>query len=130
MSWLDNSHWILATLVSLLWLAGFSFLIFKPVKKNASWIPVALLGLFIVGLGVDLFLIHRDLGGAQKLWARGWIGPHDHDGECVGVGVFKALGPGTVRILGVELGVECVERGLVDGGIRKPQGLIDSHQEP
>jgi hypothetical protein len=88
MSWLDNSQWILALMVGSLFLAGFAFLFLGAGNKRASWIPVGMLVLFFVGLAADLFLISRDLGGAQKTWARGWIGPHDQDG-AITIGILE-----------------------------------------
>jgi len=88
MNWLENSHRIIALLVSTLWLVGFAILVVRPKDKKAGWIPVGMLALFVIGLGVDLFFVQRDLGGTQKIWSRGWIGPRDQDG-AITIGILE-----------------------------------------
>jgi hypothetical protein len=88
MNWLESSDQILAILVIGVWMAGLGLLLSGRKVKDLNWISISILCIFMIGVAVDLFFVNRDMAGAQKIWARGWIGPRDQNG-AITIGILE-----------------------------------------
>lgn len=104
MNWLASSHQIVGFVTLLVWLSGFAFLALGRRTRNYEWVAISVLGIDFFALTVDLFLINRDLGISQKIWARGWIGPRDLEG-AITVGILEDPLGLTFSVLASALGL-------------------------